>query len=239
VPGAWCFPPEQAKQAWELEVKHLAATIGMNSQQTAEVTKAYSEARDAHAKGLRELTEKFRPQRGEDGQYDPAAQRTQAEEMRKAFETLNTTQRENLKAALTKALTAEQVEKAVPPLTAFNPNWDAAVITIQGFNLDAGKNTQSMDALLKYVTTIGKAMGSENRDALRTANQTARRELSETMKPLLSEEQYGQLQRALAGGQGQFGGSPRGGTGGEGGRTRSGRGGAGGTGGGTSDTPER
>lgn len=236
--GRPVLPPEQAKQAWELEVKHLGAELGLNDKQVADAVKAYSEVREAHGKGLQDLTQKFRPPRGEDGQFDPEAQRAQADEMRKAFEDLNTSNREKLKTELAKSMTSEQVDKAMIPLGTFNPNWDAAVITVVGFKLEADKQETSMDAMLKYVTTIGAAYGSTDRAALRTANQTARRELNETMKPLLTEEQFGKLQAALAGGRGQMGGEPpaggqrpRGARGGAGGGAAGGAGGTGGTGG--------
>ena len=219
--------PEKVKAAWELEVKHLAQGLGMNEEQTKSAVAAYIDVREKHAQAVQQLMAQMRENPADPNATDQDAQR---EAMQKAFEDLNKSDREKLRAELAKSMTSEQVDKAIVPLGAFNPNWDLMVSTVAGFNLDQAKNKQAMDAIQTYITEIAKSSGETEPDARRTATQQARTKLTDSVKPILSQEQFGQFERTIGGMRGGMrgpnaGGQPRGRPGAEGGR--GGRGGSG------------
>lgn len=187
--------PEQVKAAWELQARHLSQGLGLNEEQTKNVVAAYIEVREKHAESMRQLMEKMREGRG-NADEDPQARR---EEMQKSFEDLRKADREKLQQALTKSMTAEQVTKAMVPLGSFNSNWDVMVHTVKGFNLDQEKMNKAMDAMQSHATTIARAVGDTDPEARRTANQQARAKITEEMKAILTEDQFGQFQRTLGG----------------------------------------
>ena len=225
--------PEQAKAAWELQARHLSQNLGLNEEQTKNVVAAYVSSRDKHAESMRQLMEKMREGRGSP-EEDPQVRR---DEMQKAFEDLNKADRAALQAELAKSMSAEQVEKAIVPLGSFNPNWDAMVNSVAGFKLEPAKNKQAMDAVQSYAGTIARAAVDTDPEARRTANQQARTKVSDEMKALLTEEQFGQFERTLSGPRGAAG--RRGAEGAPGGRggAAPGAGGRGGQGGGSSGNP--
>lgn len=233
-PGAGAPPrgqlaPDKAKVAWEIQARHLSQGLGLNDEQTKNVVVAYSNARETHAAAMRQLMDQMRENRGDGSTADEQGRR---EAMQKAFEDLNTNDREKLQAELAKSMTSEQLSKAMIPLGSFNANWDVMVDTVSRFNLDPEKSKQTMDAVQSYVTVVAKAAEDTDPEARRTASQQARTKLTETVKPILSQDQFGQFERTL-GGMRASGRRPaaeggRGGRGGTGtGGTRGGSGGAG------------
>jgi hypothetical protein len=232
--------PEKAKAAWELQARHLAQDLGLNDEQTKNIVAAYVDVREKHAESMRQLMEKMREGRGSDADENPQARR---DELQKAFGDLNTADREKLQAELAKSLNADQVSKAMVPLGSFSANWDMMVSTVSGFNLDQEKNKKAMDLMQSFVTMVTKIGEETEPEARRDANQQARTKLSDEMKAILTEDQFGQFQRTLGGGRGGAlrrpgadgepgarpgGSTPRGGRGGDGTGTGGGRGGRGG-----------
>lgn len=206
--------PEKAKAAWELQARSVAKSLGLDDAKTSAVVKAYGAARESHNAALEKMREEMRGR----GRDDDAGGRRGLQEMQEAMEALNEKERGKLKDALAKTLSKEQVEKAMVPLGMFNRQWDVIADTIAGFNLDSAKQQRAMEATRAFVVAQAEARDTDDREAMREQMQEARQELMDTMKGLLSEEQFGRFQAATMGGRGMRG------PGGEGG-DRPGRGG--------------
>ena len=190
--------PEKAKAAWELEAKSVAAGLSLKDDQTTAVVKAYSDARTSQDAEFSKLREKAREEGGGGGG-----------DMRQAMEDLMKTQREKLEKALGDAkLSKDQVTKAMASLGTFNRQWDNMTDTIAGFKLEAKKQADAMKATEEFVSGQAKARESagDDREAMRTAMQEARKKLLDTIKGLVSDEQFTQFQAAMGGGRGGRGG---------------------------------
>jgi hypothetical protein len=235
--------PEKAKAAWEVEAKGVAKSLTLNDELTTKTVAAYSEAREsqlaATEKLMREIADKERAARsagegdqggGEGADTSREQRAARRAETQKQFAELNKAERDKLQAALAKFLSEEQTTKALATLGTFNPRWDAMVDAVIGFKLEEAKNTEALTAIQTFVEQVGKAGEMGPRGG--SPDPDARKQLTDTMKKLLSEEQFGQFQRIAggrpAGARGE--GAPEGGRGGAGGAGRGGAGGAGGTG---------
>jgi len=202
--------------------------LELDAAKTAKVVEAYSAARAGQQAAADKLREDMRAkaeaaaeEAGEEG--GRGAMREVMAEMQKAITELNRTEREKLVAKLGESLDTEQTRKAAASLGTFSNQWDVMADMLAGFSLDADKLNKSMAATETYIIAVehARGFGTDDPEAMRTAMQEARANLNDTVKPLLSEEQFGQFQRAAGGGRGG-----RGGPGGEGGRGRGGEGGA-------------
>lgn len=224
------LPPEKAKAAWEAEAKFVSQNLKLNDDQTKAVVKAYADARESESKAMRDMMDKMRQNaQGNEGgrpRMDPDEMQKMREESQKA--------REDAKAKLESAfksakLSPEQSSKAMDVLGSFNAQWDRAVDAITGLNLPAEKQNAAILATQDYVLAMQKARTDANgdRDAMQTAMQEARTKMNDSLKKVLSDEQFEQVQAAFGRGGGMGGGGRRG-RGGNGG----GEGGGGGGGGG-------
>lgn len=199
--------PERAKAAWEAEAKTLAKSLSLSDEQTKAVVKAYEEARKGYDADMLKLREKMR----ESGGGGPEA--------REAMEEFNKSQRDKLSKSLTDAkLSKEQVDKAMAILGQFqfHRTWDGMTDTLLGFKLEAAKQDEAMKAVGEYVAAVGKARGNPgeeiDREAMRTAQQEARKKLTDKLKTVLSEEQMRRMEAAMGMG-GRRGGGEGGGPG--------------------------
>src|SRR5690606_23764742 len=109
---------------------------------------------------------------------------------------------------LAKSLTAEQTDTAMASLGTFNRNWDVMMDALAKFNLEPAKADAAFAATEKYVIALGKIrknaeQAGADRTEVRKATQEARTELSDAMKQILTEEQFGQFQRSLMPGRGR------------------------------------
>lgn len=195
--------PEQAKAVWELQAKQTAKTIGLNEDQTKHTVTVYVEARESYAKAMEELNRQIRDRgrgAGDAGERDPD-QRPGAGggEMRRPMAELHKTERAKLEAALAKSLAPDHVTQSLVTLGTFNPVWDFMVNALQDFKLEPAKNDAAMSAVHTYIAALGKAMASEDREATRAANQEGAKQLRETMKGILDEEQFGKFERLIPG----------------------------------------
>ena len=234
--------PEKAKAAWEIEAKGVAKGLSLNDDLTSKTVAAYTEARESQSaameKLMRDIAEKGRSARGGEGDSGGAggegSRGDQRAEQQKAFADLNKSEKDKLQTALAKFLNPEQTTKAVTTLGTFNSRWDAMVDAVVGFKLDEAKHTEALTAIQTFVEQAAKAGEMGPRGG--SPDPEARRQLTDTMKKLLNDEQFGQFQR-IAGGrapggpEGGRGGAGRGGAGGEGTGNRGGAGGDGGKGG--------
>jgi hypothetical protein len=208
--------PEKAKAAWELQAKTVAAAVGANADQTKGVVKAYSDARTSLSAATEKLRAEAMKANEGGGQPDRAA-------MREKIAEVTTAERAKLEKALAGSLSAEQTKKAMVSLGGFNVGWDSMTDTLAGFNLEPKKLDDAMKATNEYFIAIAKARDSADQEALRTTMQESRQKLNDTMKKLLTEEQFGKFE-ASTGGRGRGGqGGGQGGPGGQGGGGAGGR----------------
>src|SRR5262245_31439295 len=224
--GRQRLSPEKQKAAWEAEAKGVAKSLTLNDELTTKTVAAYSEARQSHSTAMEKLTretmEKPDAGGGDEGGGDRASR---GADLRKGITDLNKAEREKLQTALAKFLNQEQTTKAIASLGTFNPRWDAMVDTLIGFKLEEAKNTEGLAAIQTFVEQVGKAGEMGPRGG--SPDPDARKQLTDTMKKLLSEEQFGQFQRAAGGRAGGAPGAGRGGAGGAGGTGNRGGGGGG------------
>ncbi|MCC6677097.1 MAG: hypothetical protein IT436_08130 [Phycisphaerales bacterium] len=202
--------PEKAKAAWELQASGVAKHLGLDADKTKSLTKAYIEARESHTaasdKLRQEAMEKMR-----DAGNDPQAAR--GADMMKAMEDLNTAERAKFEKALAGTLNPDQTTKALASLGSFNRQWDTMVDNFAGFGLEPAKQQEGLQAIEQYVVAAAAARTGD-RDTMRTAMQEARTKLLDSMKKILSDEQFAKFEASFApGGRGGPGG-PGGGRGG-------------------------
>jgi hypothetical protein len=133
-----------------------------------------------------------------------------AEEMQKALTEINKTEREKLHKSLAEFLSAEQADKAIAPLGAFDRQWDTQTNALVDLKLDADKQDQAMGITLGYSNAVQKARENPDREAQREAMTEARRKMMDEMKAILDEESFTKFQRATGGGRGAGGGGGEG-----------------------------
>lgn len=211
--------PEKAKAAQELEATGVAKRNGLNEEQTKALVKAYIDARASHQTAADKLRQEMMD-KARDGGDDQGGRRGMGQEMMKAMQDLNKSERSKFETALGSSITADQKSKALASLGTFNAQWDRWVDALAGFKLEAAKQQDGLNAIEDFVVSQGKAQGGD-REEMRAAMQEGRAKLVESMKKVLTEEQFAKFQESMGGGRG---GRPRGEGGGEGG----GRGGEGG-----------
>lgn len=215
------LPPEKAKAAWQTQSARVATLLGVDKDNAAKLEAAYIAARESYIKEMRAAREDARSRvRGQD--RDTAI----AEEIRVMQETRDA-ERAKLEAMLKKFLAKEQVDKALPLLGAFDVQWDFIVDGLTTMQLEAGKQSQAMNHVDKYVLAMNDARATTDREAMRQKSVDARRQLNESMQALLTPAEMEEFQKAV-----NFGRQPgagRGARGGEGAdgprRPRGGRGG--------------
>lgn len=214
--------PEKAKAAWEVQAKHVAKGLTLSDDNAAKTVKAYVDARESHRAALekarQEAMDKARSaaEEGKDNDADARdAARNAGAEMQKVITEALKAEQTKFEASIKKFLTADQATKVMASLGTFNPTWDNMADALIGFNLDSAKNDQALSTVETYVIAVGKVHDSDDREAARTATQEARKQLSDAMKGILSEEQFGKFQRTMVSGRGPGRGGP-GGRGGDG-----------------------
>lgn len=197
--------PEKSKAAWAAQAKGVSARLGLDETKSAAVVKAYTEARQSQGDAADKLRKDAMEKRQEGGGEAFA-------EIQKKIDELNKTEREKFEKALSSSLSADQTSKASASLGLFNRQWDVLTDTVLGFNLDAKKSSDAANAVEDYVVSFSKVrpgQPNEDRAAARTAMQEARKKLSDTMKAMLTEDQFKKFEGAMAGGMRAPG--PRGG----------------------------
>lgn len=221
--------PEKAKAAQELEAKGVAKRLNLNDDQTKALVKAYTDARASFTEANTKFMEEQRKAMEDGADRSEMAQKRQ-DMMKK--------EREKFTKAVTTAISGDVATKVGNSLGSFNGQWDRFVDTIAGFNLEAAKQQDALNAVEDFVVAQTKARESAgdgtDRESQMAAMRETRTKLTDALKKVLSEEQMGKIQPMLGGG-GRQGGGPGGG-GGEGGdqprRRRPGGGDGGGGGGG-------
>lgn len=209
------LPPEKAKAAQEAEATGVAARNGLNAEQTKALVAAYLDARKSHGEATQKMREEQREKMRDGGGDDRQAA---GEAMQKAMAELNKSETAKFEKALGDKIPADKKSAVLGSLGTFTPQWDRWVDALSEFKLDAAKNQSALNAIEDFVVAQGKARGGD-REAMRTANQEGRQKLIDTMKKLLSEEQFAKFEASMGGGQrrGGGGGRPGGGAGGGGG----------------------
>lgn len=204
--------PEASKAAWELQATSFAKRNGLKDDQTKALAKAYAEARESYGtaseKMRQEIMEKAAANAGGDG-----GPRGMGREAMQKMQDLQKSEAEKFKAAIASTLSAEQTEKAVASLGAFNPQWDMITDRVAALKLEPAKQQDAMNAVEDYMAAQTKAragMGGENfdRQAMQTAMQDARQKLMDEMKKTLSAEQYTKFEESMPMGRQRGGGGP-------------------------------
>ncbi len=194
---------EKSKIAWKAQAEGVAASLTLDAEKTAALVKAYDEARGANL----ESTEKLRKQIAEKREQGEEG-RAGIEELRNQLLEVGKTSRENIEKAFGAILTPEQVTKAMSSLGTFNRQWDIMTDSVLGFSLDSAKNAEATKAMQKFVETMSNARREPGQQGGGGGMGEARNTLMDSMKKLLSEEQFGKFQAATGmggrrGGEGQ------------------------------------
>lgn len=217
--GRQAMTEEQSKAAWTLEANGVSKRLGLDADKTKAVAKAYAEARESYDKAQRDHMQKMRDKMRDSD--DPAALRS---EMMKEMEEMNKTEKDKLEKALSSSLSSEQVTKAMGSLgsLAMGRQWDNMAHSISEFKLDASKQESALNAVEDYVVALSKAPRpgpNADREEMQKTMKETRDKLNESLKKILSEEQYKKFEEAHPG-MGRFGPGGPGGPGGRGGRNR-------------------
>lgn len=204
--------PEKSKAAQELAATGVAKRNGLNDEQTKALVAAYLEARTSHGAATQKLRDEQREKMRDAGDDRQAA----AEAMQKAVADLNKSESAKFEKALGDKIPADKKIAVVGSLGTFTPQWDRWVDALSEFKLEAAKQQSGLNAIEDFVVAQGKYRGGGDREAMRTANQENRQKLTDTMKKILSEEQFTKFEASMGGG-GRGRGGPGGGGGGGGG----------------------
>jgi hypothetical protein len=205
--------PEKAKAAWEAEAKGVAGRLGLKDDQTKALVKAYTDARESQRTAMEKARKEATEKHDKDGDHD-AAPAGRGAEMRKMMEEVNGAEREKFQKALGSTLSADQTKDAVSSLGTFNNNWDRITDVVVGFNLDGKKQQEAQNAVETFVLAQGKAMGGGDRESAQEAMQASHEKLMDSMKKVLSDEQFKKFQEATAQRRGPGGGGRDGKSGG-------------------------
>lgn len=194
--------PEKAKAAWEVQAKGVAADLALSPEQTKALTDAYAAARTSQG----EAADKMRKDMMEKAQEEGA--QTAFAEIQKKTEELVKSEQAKFSKALSATLNPAQVSKAMESLGEFGAarQWDVLTDVITGFGLDSAKTAAANKTLREYVIAVGKARGGEDREAARTAMGEARKTMTDSMKGMLTEDQFAKFQASMGGGRGGQGG---------------------------------
>ena len=216
--------PEKAQAAWQAQATHVGKSIGLNEEQLKTVLAAYAEVRQKHSDATAKATEEIMAKAREEAGGERGGERgTFMQDLQKKIGEIDTAHRDELRTALAASLNQEQLDKAMPALGSFIHQWDFMTDSVLGFQLDEAKHSQAMVAMEKFVVATAKS----RQEGQRAAGGDSRRELTESMRSILTEEQFAQFQRSSAGRMRGEGRSGRGGEGGAAGGTGTGPGGDG------------
>ena len=206
--------PEKAKAAQEAEATGVAKRLGLNDAQTKALVNAYIDARAGQAAALQKARKDAADKNGDEG----GGGGRRGGEMMKAMEEVNKAEREKFDKALGTNIPADAKTKVIASLGSFPIVWDRMVDTLSDFKLDAKKNQEALNAIEDFVVASGKARSGGDPEEMRGAMQTARQTLSDSMKKILTDEQFTKFEQSMGGGRGgQRRGGGGGGGGGEGG----------------------
>ena len=193
--------PEESLMVWKSQADHAAAELGLEGEKAAAVAKAYVDMRQAHGEEMRALRQSA--QGGGGGGQFMMQQRELAEKHRKS-----------LQDAVAKATDAATAAKVADQLGVFHRQWDPMVLEIEKFNLSDDAKGKALGHIHAYVAGAYKAQNEiasqDDFQALRQKMDELKSTLDEQIKPLVSEEQFGQWMESTR--------SRRGGPGGPGGQ---------------------
>jgi hypothetical protein len=200
--------PEEAAAAWEMQADGVAKRIGLTDEQTAQLTKAYFEARKSFASAMQAQREKAREAwraerearregRGDAGRRGAEGGRRGGQFPAAAMNReLITTEREKLRTAMSGFLSEEQVAEAAKSLGSFDTSWDTMAYTIAGFELGPEKEAASLGHIETYVIAMAEVRASDDRQSMMTATRDARQGLFDKLGEVLSEEQISTFRRS-------------------------------------------
>lgn len=203
--------PEKSKAAQEAEANGVAARNGLNADQAKALVAAYLEARTSQTAAAQKLRDEQR-EKMRDGGEDGAAR---GEAMIKAMQDLNKAEAAKFEKALGEKIPADKKTAVFGSLGTFTPQWDHFVDVLSDFKLEAAKQQTALNAIEDFVVAQGKARGGD-RDAMRTVMQESRQKLIDSMKKILTDDQFTKFEAGLGagrrpGGRGGQGGGPGGG----------------------------
>jgi hypothetical protein len=227
--GRGQLSPEKAKAAWDLEAKGVAKRAGLTDAQTSTLVKAYEEARASQNEAFDKARKEMQDKAKENGDEGGGGRQRMGPEVMQKLNEVNAAERTKFEKALGDSIPSDKKSAVLASLGTFNRQWDNMTDAIMGFNLEPAKQQEAQNAIEDYILVVGKARSAAgDQEAMREAmqkGQEARQKLSETMKKLLSEEQFGKFEAAM--GPGGRGRGPGGGGDGENPRPRRNREGGG------------
>lgn len=183
--------PEKAKAAWELQAGGVARRLGLDADRSKALVKAYAQARETHTTAFDKLRQEAMERMREGGDQNRGA------DMMQAMDKLNADSRAELEKSLSATLSPDQTTKALASLGTFNRQWDTIVDNLASLGLDDPNQQKALEAVEQYIIDSAAARGND-REAMRTAMQEARTKLLDSMKPLLTEEQFTKFEASIA-----------------------------------------
>ncbi len=219
---------EKLHAAWELQATGVAKRLGVEDAKVKDVAKAYAEAR-TNQEAAMEKARKDMESKRDAGGAQPGPGGGRGAEALKAFDDVNNAERAKLQKALAAFMIEEKAAKAATSLGTFNRQWDNFADTIAGFKLEPAKQQDALNAIEDYVVAQSKLRGQVqggDREAMRNSIQEARKNLSDSLKKVLTEDQLKQFEASMGAGMrgGSGGRGPGGGGGGGGGDDKGGGG---------------
>lgn len=216
---------EKSKAAWEAQATAVAKRLNLNADQTKELVAAYTASRESYnaeaTKAREEAMKKAQEQREKDGNNNDQGGNRRGgggmAEMAKAMEEVSKKEREKFEKAIPSSLSGDQRSKAVATLGHFSPSsrqWDTLTSTIVDMKLEGDKQQKALESVETYFGTLAKITpanpadaGDTDREKLRTERQAALKTLTDSLKPILSEEQLKKIEDSTRmGGRGGAGG---------------------------------
>lgn len=165
--------PEKAQAAWTLAARGVARDLKLTKQVTSKIIDAYKAARESYQKAMQGLS-------GGGGGFQ-------------AFRDLAEKERGKLETALKGFLSDKQAAEAIESLGTFNGEWDRFLDVIAGFKLDDKKLFTALALVRTYVVDYDKArrsaMGSQDRQSMRTARATHKAALDGGLSKILTPSQ--------------------------------------------------
>lgn len=168
--------PNQLHKIWQLEVKGLVHSSGLNGDQGRRITELYVDARQRLHESVRTASEQDDSGSG--------MKRIVGEE------------REKLRAELSILLDNKQLKRAMNTLGAFNTSWDRMVNALMGFGLEKDAKYKALVHIEDYVAEASSLHAPDGRGRNQESIQRARSRLNDALSGLLDESQMRTMMRA-------------------------------------------
>jgi chemotaxis protein histidine kinase CheA len=193
--GVGQLSPEKARAAWELQAEGVANRLKLTPEQTSALVKAYTDTRTS----MQQKQEELRRARQEGDGMDPAAAN---EQMRKAETEAKAKFSKALQDAKISDENAAKINASLGSIGLTGRGWDLMVDTLAGFNLEANKRQQALNAVEEFVVEMSKITeslrdGGGNIQEARGKMDETRNKLNGALKSVLTEEQMQEFESVV------------------------------------------